>query len=228
MAMVLYPVWLTYISFQWRQTQDSHYSWEYRYCGPSWSSWVLSPPYSILKWVHGEFHCCSCGFSLQSVSGIGIPWLYTCTFLRQYCGIYQIFTCNWIIFIVKSKVNQFRAELHKHYDLQRLGQYIIPNPLHREVLYFQVILWHYIRHEEIPGLEVFVPFGAGGFSIFSKRLALLLSCRSFLWSILYPCASMEYFPHNIFYIVSSTPMIQSSVEFFPFIFCVWRKWSPLL
>ena len=59
--------------------------------------------------------------------------------------------------------------------------------------------------------------------LFSKSMELLLSCISLLCVILYPCDSMKYPVYSIMDMPLSTPIISSSTEIFPFIFCFMEK-----
>ena len=149
--------------------------------------------------------------------------MYTYICLRHSCDITLNFTCIFIIFIANWEVHQLCYELPKCSSLQRIGQYTSPHPLHIKILYSQVTFHHPVPHEGIPSLDVFGPFRAGEYTIFSESTALLLSRRTLLCSILYPCASINYYDRDILAMASSIPIISSSVELFLFIFCFVEK-----
>ena len=101
----------------------------------SWNWWVLIPPNALMWWNNGGFDHCSCGFSIWSVVENFTACMYTCICRIYSCGISHIFTCTFL-FIVNWRVHQFLFEISECSDLQRLGQYVVPHSLCREVLYF--------------------------------------------------------------------------------------------
>ena len=64
-------------------------------------------------------------------------------------------------------------------------------------------------------------------TLFSKSMTTFLTCISLLREILYPCVSMKYLDHSILAMTLSIATISPSGEIFPFIYFLWRNWTPL-
>ena len=113
-----------------------------------------------MRWSHVGLNSCSSGFSAWSVVGIVFACLYIIC-IRRPCGLYHIFA-HTFVFIFNWAIHYFCSELPK---LSALKRYVIPHPLQRALLCFQVILFHSVRYKEIPSLDVLGPFGTEKFTI---------------------------------------------------------------